>query len=179
MYAWCSGTIPATKEEEDKLMALWGKKSGKIGEIAVEKLLKKAGLNPLRQKFDPSEWLLDQGILWPDMVCENLVFEVKTLQYFSERGRGNQGTAPEKLDSVFRKYCGLVDKGFIIIIVLCADMQNDKNGKALLDAFNKGEYHGNKQNELNATFWKGKFFVKKFQDITKDFLYDLYEIKLK
>ena len=58
-------------------------------------------------------------------------------------------------------------------------MQNDKNGKIWLDAFNDEEYHGNPQVEFVAKLWKGKFFVKKFEDITKDFLYDLYEIKLK
>lgn len=158
---WCSGDwIPESKKEEDEFL---GKCSdyinkncknnpGKLGEWATCRVLGECRIN---QRIE-CNWLVGQQYIEPDIVRDDGVGEVKTLRYFNCKGkRGNQGTGPEKLDSIFRKYDGVKGKK---IIVLVADQQLEKNGEMYLKAFNDNDYSNNGFLEHVVPYLKDKNF---------------------
>lgn len=143
---WASADwIPESKKEEDEFL---GKCSdyinkncknnpGKLGEWIVCKLIGNCKIN---EKLE-CDWLLGQKHILPDLSTEDKVGEVKTLRYYSSTGkRGNQGTGPEKIDSIFRKYDGINKKKMIVLV---ADQQLEKNGLMYLKAFNDNDYSNN------------------------------------
>lgn len=161
IYDWCSGDwIPESKQEEDEFFDKCSKyigknckkNPGKLGEWAVCQIYGNCEIN---QRVE-CNWLLGQLFILPDLSKENKVGEVKTLRYFNCNGkRGNQGTGPEKLDSIFRKYIGF---NGIKMIVLVADQQFEKNGLMFLKAFNEGNYSNNKLLEYMIPYLKENQF---------------------
>ena len=159
---WCSGDwIPTSKVEEDEFLSRSSvyidknckKNPGMLGEWATCQILGGCRIN---QRID-CNWLGDQQYIKPDIVRDDLTGEVKTLRYFNCEGkRGNQGTGPEKLDSIFRKYIGVNGKKMIILV---ADQQFEKkNGLMFLEAFNNSNYSNNRHLEHNVPFWKSEGF---------------------
>ncbi len=156
LFRYASGDwIPKSKNEEDEFFVECGNKIGKkksdsIGEYAllkkVELLLKENNLDDKIKSHSKvsCDWIPGQSEIIPDLETSNFIFEAKTLRYFNCKGkRGEQGTAPEKLDSILRKY-GMVYKKTKkkVLAVLIADHHNERHGKSWIDA-SKGIYHGN------------------------------------
>ena len=160
---WADGSRPpTTKEEEDNFLDIASeligknckKNPGSLGEwIVLDKL---RSIYPdecfkTNQKNE-CDWLGPQKYSLPDITSKGMVGEVKTLRYFNTHGkRGGQGTGPEKLDSIFRKYSNIGGKK---VIYLVADQQFEKNGKQFLDAFNEGNYSNNNQLEFTVPQYK-------------------------
>lgn len=176
---WLSGEVLTDKAQEDLFMntcSLYytvkcNNNPGQIGEKEVKKMLKIFGCVEQKNSIKCT-WLYNQEILKPDAVYDKFVVEVKTLRYYNGKGeRGNQGTGVEKIDSVFRKYCGLYNTyGKKTIIVLCADMQHDRNGKAYIDAFCHGKYHGNRFIQAVHSLFKDEIYCIPYQLLTYEFL---------
>lgn len=166
---WCEGNPPETKEEEDKILIQaekeFGIKNGKknpgqMAEQYIIKIFKDDGQLPVKKKSNLNK-------LRPDLETKDYIVEVKSMRFFNGKGkRGNQGTANEKIDSVFRKYASIYElTGKKVVLVLCGDMMNKE--KLFLDAFNKQEFHGNKIVKAIYETVKEEIYVCKPQDVHK------------
>mgnify|MGYP001499175488 CR=1 FL=1 len=170
IVSWCSGNAPKTKQEEDTLLKQAAKRykikcdknPGKLAELVVYNTLKRLGQAPKYQSIE-CNWLSGQKKITPDMVTSDYVVEVKSLRFFNGKGgKGNQGTATEKIDSIFRKYSGIPGK---LLIVFCGDVKHDRNGKMYLEAFNRDEYNGNQFLKVVHENFRDKVIVTTFEDL--------------
>ena len=110
-------------------------------------------------------WLCGQKRIEPDIITDNIIFEIKSMRYFDGKGRrGGQGTAPEKIDSVFRKYSGCKK---LVLVVLCGDMQNDRNGKIFLEAFQTQNFNDNKAVKVLYETFKESIIIISYKNIEK------------
>jgi hypothetical protein len=176
---WNSGIAFPSKKDEDLFMSNCAEKfgvnckrnPGQIAEKAVKRRLEKIGIAYTTGKLACS-WISGQKTISPDIICEKFVIEIKCLRYYNGSGkRGNQGTGPEKIDSVFRKYAGVYEKhNKKTIIVLCADMQHDRNGKTYIDAFCDENYNGNKAVKVLRNTFRGEIYCIPYQYLTLEFL---------
>jgi hypothetical protein len=177
---WNSGVIIESKLQEDIFMKNCSvhfslnccKNPGKIAERSVKKRLEDLEIKCKTNEKFKCDWLTQQKTLNPDITTEKFVVEVKSMRYYNGKGkRGNQGTGSEKIDSVFRKYAGMYDiYGKKTIIVLCGDMQYDKNSKSFLDAFRTINYSNNKAIVALKKTFQNEIFVIKYQELTKEFI---------
>ena len=124
MQGYCGGNKPPCKLEELRMIREWAPKeqrqkgTGKIAEMAVAEVMAKLGYPDARK--------VRRGNVWTDLSHDKWPFhiEVKSLGYYSV------GTAPEKIDSIPRKFAHMDKK---ILVVLCAGMMFEKNVKEILE----------------------------------------------
>ena len=171
---WISGKIPTSKEEEDQILLRGSeeykinctKNPGGLCEKEVTKVFLKYGYKKVATTLK-CDWMGPKKRLQPDLVTDKYVVEVKGMRYYNSQGkRGNQGTAPEKIDSVYRKYSNITDK--TVLVVLCADMQTNPDAAMFLDAYTHGYHKNEVVNCLYKTFGKRIIFLR-FRDLD-DFL---------
>ena len=124
MQEYCHGKKPQCKLDELNMIREWAPKeqkqkgTGKIAEMAVAQVMAKLGYPDARK--------VRRGNVWTDLSHEKWPFhiEVKSLGYYSV------GTAPEKIDSIPRKFAHMDKK---ILVVFCAGMMSEKNVKEILE----------------------------------------------
>lgn len=124
MQEYCQGKKPFDRLEELKMIREWAPKeqrqkgTGKIAELAVAEVMAKLGYPDARK--------VRRGNVWTDLSHDKWPFhiEVKSLGYYSV------GTAPEKIDSIPRKFAHMDKK---ILVVFCAGMMFEKNVKEILE----------------------------------------------
>lgn len=146
---------------------------GKLGEIFVQRKLRKLGVEAKREVKIPCDWMWDRRkTVKVDLDSKKAVFEVKTLRYYATGGkRGNQGTAPEKIDHILRRCSGIPSKcNKKVVVVLCGDMINNEYGQEFLDAFCRQEYHGNDFLRREERALRGQFFFISYDMLTCEFL---------
>lgn len=124
MLSYCLGNKPPCKLEELRMIREWAPKelrqkgTGKIAEMAVAQVMAKLGYPDARK--------VRRGNVWTDLSHDKWPFhiEVKSLGYYSV------GTAPEKIDSIPRKFAHMDKK---ILVVFCAGMMFEKNVKEIIE----------------------------------------------
>lgn len=177
---WLSGnrTFLKNKADEDILFSKCADKyrvnckrnPGLMAERATFDLLQQKKLENL-QRYGRylCNWSTKNTYIRPDIISEKYIFEIKSLRYYNCQGKlGNQGTAPEKIDSVFRKYAGIKDKyNKLVIIVICGALQFDPNVQIYLDAYEKQDFHNNKMVELIYNNFKDQIIFTRFQNLFK------------
>jgi hypothetical protein len=175
-YFNCGENKFTTKSEEDIFLKNCSeyfkincrKNPGKISEKSVMEKIKKYGRECICKKIS-CDWLKNKKYIIPDCITDYFIIEVKTLRYFNSMGKiGNQGTAPEKIDSVFRKYCGIREKyNKTVLVVICADMQNNSDVRMYLDAYEKGEFNNNILVETIYEKFKNDIIFVRYQNLEK------------
>jgi hypothetical protein len=170
---WITGNSPKNRKDEDEMLLYCAKKyninckinPGKMAEKVISEKLKKLGKNITEQKCLECHWLCGQKTIKPDIITDDIIFEIKSMRYFDGKGRrGGQGSAPEKIDSVFRKYSGCKKP---VIVVLCGDMQNDRNGKIFLEAFQTQNFNDNKVVKVLYETFKESIMIISYKNIEK------------
>ena len=170
---WMNGKSPKCREDEDEMLLYCSEKynikckknPGKMAEKVVIEKLKILRKNIIVQKWVECTWLCGQKRIEPDIITDDIIFEIKSMRYFDGKGRrGGQGTAPEKIDSVFRKYSGCKK---LVLVVLCGDMQNDRNGKIFLEAFQTQNFNDNKAVKVLYETFKESIIIISYKNIEK------------
>lgn len=118
------GKKPANKLDELSLIKEWApreqrqKGTGMFAELAVAQVMARLGF--------PDACKVRRGNVWTDLSHDRWPFhiEVKSLGYYSH------GTAPEKIDSIPRKFAHMDKK---ILVVFCAGMILEKNVKEIIE----------------------------------------------
>lgn len=178
-HNWATGIKSDSKMKEDRLLK--DKQPGTIGEwIVKEKLIEFKDPNFTPSEFETNpindkkfkrysiacNWLGSQDVIHPDIITNKIVFEIKTLRFYGT------GTAPEKIDGIFRKYSNVYQKtGKPVVIVFVAKQQIEKTGLMYLNAFNNGDYSNNTVLEAVVPIYKQHHFhVIGYKDLTKEWL---------
>lgn len=185
IYNWANGiTIPSSKVDEDIFLKEASKyinkncksNPGQLGEWIVKNKLQQFNnsyCTIMSKTRMECPWLIKQKHIYPDIITSKFIFEIKTLRYYNSIGkRGNQGTAVEKIDGIFRKYSNVyhITKK-PIIIVLVADQAFEKSGQLYLNAFNKNDYHENIiLKQVVPIYKKNGFHIIGLKDLTLSFL---------
>ena len=144
MNEYCAGKKPDSKAEELALIKQWApneryqKGTGKLAEMAVAKLMADLGFPDARK--------VRRGNVWTDLSHDKWPFhiEVKSMGYYSV------GTAPEKIDSIPRKFAHMDKK---ILVVLCAGMMFEKNVKEILENKTVGAQRFREYASSTVTDW--------------------------
>jgi len=176
--AWNSGVISSftDKTVEDNFLYQCSleykvnckKNPGKMAEcIVFDSLIELKTVTGLKKdaKLD-CDWLGKKKYTKPDIVSDNYIFEVKSLRFYNGKGRkGCQGTAPEKIDSVFTKYSNIrpvYDKK--VIVVICGALQYDEHVKMFLDVYEGKRCNNRNINMLYENYRNDIVFVR-FQNL--------------
>lgn len=137
---YCSGLyIPKDQNEEKSFLTnnmvkefLNKKKktinTGVLAEYMVHEFFKKKNIPYIK----PKKLTCNNIKIKPDgyLPTYDVYIEIKSLGYFAK------GTAPEKLDSIARKYSHIYNCfGKKVIVILTANAMFEKNGKEIYDAY--------------------------------------------